>query len=165
MSSKDEINKIIAEETVKLEAQDRINTERHERQCLRFQPMRFLLQEIVSSVDSDYLEASIREWSATLELGDKKRSSCSHPYIRWHIEPNKEHVFFGEGVPFTKDKQGVLIIERTNHYYLPEPEIEETQHVFATEIKAAEFLMAVIGRQIARYRHAEIQRAKSAEKK
>jgi hypothetical protein len=71
----------------------------------------------------------------------------------------------GEGAPFTTEKQGILIEESTNHYYLPEPEIEEKTHIFATETEAAQFLVATIARQIARYRHTEKRRTEDAKKK
>lgn len=153
MSLKDEIERIISAERKKLEVKDKDHADHHERQCQRFQSMRVLLQEIVASVQPDYLQAQINEWSATLELGDKKRGRHAYPHIRWKIEPYQELALSNDDTPFFEEKPGFRVEEMRNHFYLPEPEIEENTYVFATETETAQYLVTEIAKEVAQHRH------------
>lgn len=154
MSLKDEIEKIVRIERDKLERRDQAHVEYHERQRERFQPMRALLEQLATAVDAAYLNASIREESATVKVGEKESDG---EYIqidaRWRIEPNlkiQPHVDPGESL--FSEAPGIKI-EETVYYRYPDYETFEKTYTFEDEEKAMGYLVGEIAEKVAFYQH------------
>ena len=69
MSLKDEIERLIRTEQAKLEERDKKHEKYHERQKMRFAPLRAVLKEIVDSIDPNYIEARFTDWDALIKFG------------------------------------------------------------------------------------------------
>jgi hypothetical protein len=154
MSLKEEIEKIVRAERDKLESRDQGHKEYHERQRKRFQPMRALLEELATSVDTAHLKASIREDSATVEVGRKEGDRAYFQSdARWRIEPNFQVQFHAEkGESLFSEAPGIKV-EETVYYRYPEYETFEKTYTFEDEEKAMGYLVGEIAEKVAFYQH------------
>ena len=90
MSLNDEIEKLIQAEKQKLELQDTRSSQLHKRQEERFAPLRRVLEELVKSVDAQFIQANIVESSARVDLGETEKEHF-RVEIRWEIQPNYKY--------------------------------------------------------------------------
>jgi hypothetical protein len=120
MSLKEEIEKIVRAERDKLESRDQGHKEYHERQRKRFQPMRALLEELATSVDTAHLKASIREDSTTVEVGKKEGDRAYFQSdARWRIEPNFQVPFHAQkGESLFSETPGIKVEETVYYRHL-----------------------------------------------
>ncbi len=85
MNPKEEIQKLIQAELINWQNYDKKNEDFRISQIARFQPLRTLLNELVASIEPEYIKAEILEACATVEVhnGGENISRMS-----WKIEPN-----------------------------------------------------------------------------
>ena len=154
MSIKDEIEKLISAEQTKLENRDKKHAKYHERQRLRFKPLRVVLEKIAASVDSKYLELIFNSDSATLELGRIEGSSRSTD-TRWRIEPNCDVNFRAEaGESLFYEEPGIKVGE-TEYYRYSDGDAPQDTKIFKNEQALSEYLVKKISERVAHYRHSE----------
>jgi len=82
---KNEIQKLIQAELQKWEDYDRKNEGLRARQVVRFQPLRGLLDELIASIEPEYIKATILDDRATIEVSHENNNSSM---MKWTIEPN-----------------------------------------------------------------------------
>lgn len=154
MSLKDEIEKLIQKEQQKIEERDQKHVEYHERQRQRFHSLRFLLEELVASLDSQHIKSCIYDDRAILEVG-KQKADYFTAETRWEIEPNFDVIFQAEKDESLFHEQPGFRVEETNYYEFPEYGVSEHNYVFNTEQETAEYIIKKIAEKMAQYRHLE----------
>jgi len=82
---KNEIQKLIQTELQKWADYDRRNEELRARQVVRFQPLRKLLDELIGSIEPEFIKATILDDHATIEVSHEDNNSSR---MSWAIEPN-----------------------------------------------------------------------------
>lgn len=85
MDPKSEIQKLIQAELKKWESYDKKNEAFRGSQLARFKPMRSLLNELIASIEPEYIKSNILEERATIEVSHKNDESSR---MSWAIEPN-----------------------------------------------------------------------------
>ncbi len=85
MDPKSEIQKLIQAELKKWESYDKKNEAFRGSQLARFKSMRSLLNELIASIEPEYIKSNILEDRATIEVSHKNDDSSR---MSWAIEPN-----------------------------------------------------------------------------
>ena len=135
MSLKDEIEKIIRAERKKLESRDREDQELAARQSECFQPLRRLLEELGASVDPKYIEVTIAEDSATIEIGTREM-----PGERLTVGLDLK---IATSFKRITDSEPIFLITRNSY----------GGEVFDTEEEVIRYLVGEIARKIAGYQY------------
>lgn len=171
MSLKDKLEKIIRSEREKLKNRDQKRLEnekeRYERECERFRLMHTLLEEFVAAIDPKYMEATIGENRAFIEVGqmrecDEYLEEEGGEYLdaafRWYILPDYE-IKWGvrDGESLFEEKAGVRVEEW--RYQSPEDNrwdsiySWEEIYNFTTEEEALEDIVQKAAEVVAHYQH------------
>ena len=85
MDPKSEIQKLIQSELEKWESYDKKNETFRVGQLARFQSLRNLLNELIASIEPEYIKSDILEDRARIEVSHDNDNSSS---MSWAIEPN-----------------------------------------------------------------------------
>lgn len=85
MNPKDEIQNLIQSELEKWERYDIKNENFRVSQTARFRPLGSLLNELLTSIEPEYIKANILEDGAAIEVSHDNDNSSK---ITWKIEPN-----------------------------------------------------------------------------
>ena len=85
MDPKNEIQKLIQAEQKKWETYDKKNETFRVGQLARFQSLRNLLSELITSIEPEYIKSNILEDRATIEVSHENDDSSR---MSWAIEPN-----------------------------------------------------------------------------
>lgn len=85
MDPKSEIQKLIQAELKKWESYDKKNETFRVSQLARFNPLRKLLNELIASIEPEYIKSSILEDRATIEVSHNNDDLSK---MSWAIEPN-----------------------------------------------------------------------------
>jgi hypothetical protein len=85
MNPKDEIQKLIQSELEKWENYDIKNENFRVGQTARFQPLRSLLNELLASIEPEYIKSNVLEDRAEIEVGHENNGTSK---IHWTIQPN-----------------------------------------------------------------------------
>jgi len=146
MTLKDEIEKIISAERRKLESGDQHNRKHVDRQLERFRPMRALLEELVKSIEPQYISALISEDGALIDVGEQAGSEHFDYDTHWDIHMKGRLEMKPAGAFLLHEEPGISV-EETNH-----TGHQETM-TFRTEKEAAAYLVQKIAEKVALYRH------------
>lgn len=151
MSMKDEIDKIIQIERQKLDAKDSADREFYQRQLQRFTQLRAVIEELINSVESRFVQADLRNGSSTLKVGHTEPSGFIVDVL-WEIWPNYQLSDHAELPGF--------IVEETTYYYMPKYDERESRRTFPSEHEVVEYVTATIAKNIAYRQHLEDMSAK-----
>lgn len=152
MNPKDEIQKLIQTETKKWEDYESKNEDFRARQVDNFQPIRTLLNDLVASIEPEYIKTKILDDQATIEVGNEiDRSSC----ISWTVQPNFKTQESKEEYWNTNLWQNKVNVEAEPGFKVLEKRGNngETNSEFGTENEIFNYLAQEIAKRVAYYRY------------
>ncbi len=152
MNPKDEIQKYIQTEMKKWEDYEVKNENFRIRQVENFQPIRTLLNDLVASIEPEYIKTNILDEHATIEVGNEiDRSSC----ISWNIQPNFKAQESQEEYWDTNLWQNKVNVETEPGFKVQEKrgDGEETKSEFGTENELINYFAQEIAKRVAYYRY------------
>lgn len=152
MKPKDEIQKLIQAEMKKWEDYEIKNEKFRILQADNFQLLRALLNDLVASIEPEYIKTNILDDHATLEIGNEiDRSS----FISWAIQPNFKIQESKEEYWNTNRWQNKANIEVGPGFKVQEKRGDggETNSEFGTENEIINHLASEIAKRIAFYRY------------
>ncbi len=159
MSLQDEIEKLINSKRRDLEQRDTSESAYRQRQCERFAPLRSILEEMMKSIEPEYLEIQFYHASAVVRVGQRKDSYFEES-VHLEIEPNFE---ISWGAPKAgsnfREAPGFLINE-TQVSHSQEFDDSELELLQESEKEVAEYLIRIVTDEVAKYRHYASLRAK-----
>lgn len=163
MSLRDEIQKLIDAEQAKLRGVDQANSTVLRGRVGRFRALRAVLEDIVASVEPQFLQAQLSAESATLSIG-RTEESRFQTKREFRIEPSVSVDFNGPSKPTLQEETG-FTVEETEYIEYPHSDLAEEEHHFATEKEVASFLIEAIAKEIAEAKHLEELKKRIAEEK
>ena len=160
MSLKDEIEKLIRAEQTNLENRDSKDDNFEQRQRNRFASLRVVLEEISTSVDSKYVNSTIGDSVAIIQVGRTKDSTWRAD-IFFRIEPNYD-------MKFDEKARESLSREEKPGFKLEVDELDlpsKKMQNLPDEQAISQYLIKKIAEKVAHYRHMESLAAKRMEGK
>ncbi|MBC8283059.1 MAG: hypothetical protein H8E32_04540 [Nitrospinae bacterium] len=152
MNPKEKIQQLIQTETEKWEDHEIRNENFRVRQVDNFQPLSVLLNELVASIEPEYIKINILDDHATIEVGNEiDRSSC----IRWTIQPNFKKSESKEEYWNIIRWQKKVNAEAESGFKVQEKrgDDDEKNSEFGTENETIDYLAQEIAKRIAYYRY------------
>ncbi|MBT5551381.1 MAG: hypothetical protein HOJ79_12995 [Nitrospina sp.] len=152
MNPKDEIQKLIQTEMEKWEDYEIKNENFRIRQVDNFQPLRALLNNLVTSIEPEYIKTTFLDDHATIEVGNEiDSSSC----ISWTIQPNFKIQEGKEEYWNSNRWQNKVNIEAEPGFKVQEKRGDngETNSEFGTENELISYLAPEIAKRVAYYRY------------
>ena len=156
MNPKDEIQKHIQSELEIWERYDIKNESFRVGQTARFQPLRSLLNELLASIEPEYIKAKILEDRATIEVSHDNDNSSR---ITWEIEPNFNIQARKEEYWSLNLWQHKVSLEEAPGFKVKERQGEDRERAleFKTTDEVIHCLAPGIAKRVAFYRHAKKQ--------
>ncbi len=118
----------------------------------RFQPIRILLKDLVSSIEPEYIETNILDDHATIEVSNEMDCSSS---IKWTIQPNFKVLERNEEYWAINLWQNKINVEQAPGFKVEEKRGDGSDHLseFGTENELILYLAQKIAKRIAYYRY------------
>jgi hypothetical protein len=154
VNPKDEIQKLIQKELQKWADYDRKNEELHARQVIRFQHLRNLLDELIVSIEPEYIKATILDDHATIEVSHEDDNSSR---MSWSIEPNYKTQERQKEYWRLNLWQHKVSLEEAPGFKVKEKQGEDSERTleFGTEDEVILCLAPEIAKRVAFYRYAK----------
>ena len=152
MDPKDEIQKLIQTEMDIWAEYETKNKNFRISQVDRFKPLRILLEELVSSIEPEYVQSTILDDQATIEISNETAcSSC----IKWTIQPNFKTLERHEEYWAINLWQKKINLEQAPGFKVEEKRGDGSDHnsEFGTENELILYLAQKIAKRIAYYRY------------
>ena len=154
MDPKSEIQNLIQTELKKWENYDKKNETFRVSQLARFQPLRNLLNELIASIEPEYIKSSILEDRATIEVSHKNDDSSR---MKWAIEPNFKIQGRQEEYWNLNLWQNKVSLEEVPGFKVNEKQGEDRERTleFETEEEVIHSLAPEIAKRVAFYRYSK----------
>lgn len=152
VNPKDEVEKLIQSELKKWVDYDSKNKNFHINQIDNFRPFRALLNDLVASIEPEYVKASILDDHAMIEISNEIDSSSR---ISWHIQPNFKKQEDKEEYWDTNLWQNKVNVEAVAGFKVQTKRgnDREKNSEFGTENELISHLAQEIARRVAYYRY------------
>ncbi len=156
MDPKSEIQKLIQTELKKWESYDKKNETFRVSQLARFQSLRNLLNELIASIEPEYIKSSILEDRATIEVSHENDDSSK---MHWTIQPNFKAQERQEEYWSRNLWQHKVSLEETPGFTVNEKQGEDRERTleFGTADEVIHCLAQEIAKRVAFYRYAKKQ--------